>query len=239
MEEVKVHHCRDYAEMSRQAAARVIAAATARSDSLLCAPTGHSPAGLYEELVRENARNPGLFRKLRVIKLDEWRGVSPSDPASCEHYLQSRLVVPLAIASGRYLSFDSQPADPAGECARIRSELERQGPIDVCILGLGRNGHIALNEPASSLEPRCHVATLSPETLRHSMFGERDSRPDRGLTLGIGDLLAARKILLLVTGAGKERAIERFLEARVTTDLPATFLWLHHDVEVFLDDSRG
>jgi galactosamine-6-phosphate isomerase len=234
---VTVHHCRDYAEMSRQSAARVIAAVAAKSDSLLCAPTGNSPVGLYQELIREGGRNPDLLRSLRVVKLDEWLGVPPGDPASCEHFLQNRLLGPLAIAAERYLAFDSETRDPVRECGRISAELARQGPIDVCILGLGRNGHLALNEPASSLQPHCHVAKLSAETLQHAMMGFSEPKPAFGLTLGIGDILAARKILLLVTGAGKERAIARFLEATITTDLPATFLWLHHDVEVFLDDS--
>jgi len=232
-----VHHCRDYEEMSRQAAARVIAAATAKSDFLLCAPTGNSPTGLYEELIRERGKNPDLLRSLRVVKLDEWLGVPPEDPVSCEHYLQSRVVGPLQIAAERYFSFDSETKDPIRECARIGAELERQGPIDVCILGLGRNGHMGLNEPGSSVQPHCHVAELSAETLGHAMFGARNPKPAFGLTLGIGDIIASRKILLLVTGAGKQRAIARFLEATVTTDLPASFLWLHQDVEVLLDDS--
>jgi len=232
-----VHHCRGYEEMSRQAAALVIAAATAKSDFLLCAPTGNSPTGLYQELIRERARRPDLLRRFRVVKLDEWFGVPPDDPVSCEHYLQSHLVGPLEITAERYLSFDSESSDPPRECARISAELERQGPIDVCILGLGRNGHVGLNEPAPSLQPHCHVAKLSAETLGHAMMSGRDAKPAFGLTLGIGDILASRKILLLVTGAGKERAIARFLEATVTTDLPASFLWLHQDVEVLLDDS--
>jgi galactosamine-6-phosphate isomerase len=172
------------------------------------------------------------------VKLDEWLGLSPGDPVSCEHYLQSRLVGPLAIAAERYLSFDSETKDPVRECTRISAELERQGPVDVCILGLGRNGHVGLNEPAPTLQPRCHVAKLSAETLGHAMMSGRDAKPAFGLTLGMGDILASRKILLLVTGQGKERAIARFLEATVTTDLPASFLWLHQDVEVLLDDSR-
>jgi len=232
-----IHHCRDYEEMSRWAAARVIAAAIAKSDFLLCAPTGNSPAGLYEALIREHGKNPDLLRSVRVVKLDEWLGVPPGDPASCEHYLQSRLVGPLAIAAERYLSFDSETKDPVRDCARISAELERQGPIDVCILGLGRNGHVGLNEPAPSVQPNCHVAKLSAETLGHAMMSDRDVKPAFGLTLGMGDILASRKILLLVTGKGKERAIARFLEATVSTDLPASFLWLHQDVDVLLDDS--
>ena len=232
-----IQHCHDYEEMSRRAAAHVIAAATAKSDFLLCAPTGHSPAGLYRELIRESARQPDLLRNFRVVKLDEWLEMPPSDPASCEHYLQRRLIEPLGIAAERYISFDAEAKDPAKECARISAEVDRQGPIDVCILGLGRNGHVGLNEPAPHLQPHCHVAKLSEETRGHMMMSGRGTKPASGLTLGMGDILASRNILLLVTGEGKQRAIGRFLEATVTTDLPASFLWLHPNVDVMLDDS--
>jgi galactosamine-6-phosphate isomerase len=233
----RVHHCRDYREMSGEAAARVIAAAVAKSDSLLCAPAGNSPAGLYRELIREAEGKPDLFRSMRVVKLDEWLGLPASDAATCEHFLRSRLLDPLAVTAERYITFDPETADPQRECANVQGELERQGPIDLCILGLGKNGHVGLNEPGPSLQPHCHVAKLSGETLRHAMFGSRESKPAYGLTLGIGDILDARKIVLLVTGEGKERIIARFLDGTVTTDLPATLLWLHRDLEVFLDDS--
>jgi len=235
----RVYHCRDYRELSREAAARVIAAATAKGDSLLCAPAGNSPAGLYRELAGEAARNPDLFRSLRVVKLDEWLGVPASDAASCEHFLRSRLLDPLVVTAERYIGFDPETADPQRECADVQGELERQGPIDLCILGLGKNGHVGLNEPGPSLHPHCHVAKLSEETLRHSMMSSKESKPAHGLTLGIGDILQSRKIVLLVTGEGKKRVIARFLDGTVTTDLPATLLWLHHDLEVFLDDSSG
>src|SRR6187200_288471 len=138
----RVHHCRDYRELSREAAARVIAAATAKGDSLLCAPAGNSPAGLYRELAGEAARKPDLFRSLRVVKLDEWLGVPASDAATCEHFLRSRLLDPLVVTAERYIGFDPETADPQRECADVQGELERQGPIDLCILGLGKNGHV-------------------------------------------------------------------------------------------------
>jgi len=176
---------------------------------------------------------------LRVVKLDEWLGVRAGDAATCEHFLRSRILEPLEIEAERYISFDSETADPLRECARVDGELERRGPIDLCILGLGKNGHVGLNEPGPSLRLHCHVAKLSEQTLGHAMMSSRETKPAYGLTLGIGDILHSRKIVLLVTGGGKERVIARFLDGTVTTDLPASFLWLHHDLEVFVDDGCG
>jgi galactosamine-6-phosphate isomerase len=234
---VTINRCRDYGEMSRRAAESVMAVVAAKPDSLLCLPTGNSPAGLYQALSREAQTSPDLFRSLRVIKLDEWLGVPASDSSSCEYFLRNRILGPLAVGADRYISFDGEAPDPQAECERISKELERHGPIDLCILGLGRNGHLGLNEPGASLQPHCHVATLSEQTRHHYMVGERKEKPVQGLTLGLRDLLQARKIVLPITGAGKEAALARFLERTVTTEVPATFLWLHPDVEVFLDEA--
>lgn len=234
---VAVHRCHDYAEMSRRAADSVLAAVAGKPDSLLCLATGHSPAALYVALAREARAKPGFFQNLRIIKLDEWLGVPASDPGSCEHYLRSRVLEPLAIDAARYLAFDGAAAEPLKECVRVNRALIRQGPIDLCILGLGKNGHLGLNEPGASLMPHCHVATLTEQTRQHSMVGEREDKPVRGMTLGMRDILDSRKILLLVTGQGKEAAAAKFFERAETPELPATFLWSHPDVEIWLDES--
>ena len=232
-----IHRCRNYEEMSRQAAELVVATVQAKRDALLCLPTGHSPAGLYQEMIGAAGRKPDLFADLRVVKLDEWLGVPVGDPNSCEHFLQERVLRPLRVEADRYASFDAAAADPLAECARISREIERRGPIDLCILGLGKNGHLGLNEPAPALHPHCHVATLSEQTRNHSMFDGRAERPRNGLTLGVGDLLRSRRILLLVSGKGKEAATAKLLEGAVSTDWPVSFLWLHSRVDVLLDEN--
>jgi galactosamine-6-phosphate isomerase len=232
-----VHRFRNYDELSTAAAAQVISAVTAKSDSLICAAAGSSPAGVYRELVREAQSRTALFGKLRVVKLDEWLGLPPDDPAACEFFLKRSLIDPLAISRERYIAFDAQTDDPARECGRVQAELDRQGPIDLCVLGFGRNGHVGLNEPGVSAKSHCHVATLSVETLGHAMLSASKASPTHGMTLGIADLLAARKILLLVTGAGKEQALAKFLEGTSTPEVPASLLWPHPALEIFLDES--
>ncbi len=232
-----VHRCKNYDELSTEAAAQVISAVTAKTDSLICAAAGSSPEGVYRELVREAQRRTAAFDKLRVVKLDEWLGLPPHDPATCEFFLKRSLIDPLLIAPERYIGFDAQTDDPERECERVQAELKRQGPIDLCVLGFGRNGHVGLNEPGVSANLHCHVAKLSAETLGHAMLGASKTRPAHGITLGIADLLAARKILLLITGVGKERALSKFLDGTVTTDIPASLLWPHPGLEIFLDES--
>jgi len=206
-----------------------------KPDLLLCAPSGNSPAGLYDRLLENAEREPGVFRHIRIVKLDEWIGPNPSHPVSCEHFLRKRLLLPLGIPSARYISFRSDAEDPVQECRRIQGELEEQGPIDLCILGLGRNGHLGLNEPAPFLEPGPHECQLSGESMEHEMLAALDPKPQRGLTLGMFQILSARKILLLISGKGKKEVIHQFLQRKITTLLPASFLWMHPDAECLFD----
>jgi galactosamine-6-phosphate isomerase len=162
-----------------------------------------------------------LFAELSVIKLDEWGGVPENDPVSSESYLQSRLLQPLGI--------------PARECERIGAELARRGPIDMCVLGLGINGHVGFNEPGPFLMPHCHVAQLSEESRRHAMVRSKERKPDFGLTLGMQEILASRRIVLLVAGEGKQHATARLMSEEVTTTVPASFLWLHGNVDCVID----
>ena len=200
---------------------------------LLCAATGSSPTKTYELLAAESTINPKPFSRLRVIKLDEWGGIQMTDTGSCEYYLQQHVIRPLAITNERYFSFQSDNENPERETRRIQQILEEQGPIDICILGIGVNGHIALNEPASFLQPHCHVATLADTSLQHPMISGK--KPRYGLTLGMADILQSKKIILLISGAKKKEITQTFLSARISTEIPASFLWLHPNVICLVD----
>ena len=171
---------------------------------------------------------------MKVIKLDEWGGLAMERPGTCETFLRNALVTPLGLDS-RYIGFNSNPANPAAECARIRDWLAANGPIDTAVLGLGLNGHLGFNEPDDALQPHTHIATLSPESLRHSMLANEPERPTFGLTLGMSDLLHARRILLLVTGKAKRDALRRLIQGPITTRFPASFLHLHPEVTLLVD----
>jgi galactosamine-6-phosphate isomerase len=228
---MNITYCQGYEAMSETSASMAIREIEKRRDLLLCAATGNSPSGLYAQLARQGAKDPAFFRGLRIIKLDEWGGLPENHPATCEHYLRTRLVDPLRIPPERYLSFQSAPPDPAAECARIRAALDATGPIDLCILGLGRNGHLGFNEPAAVLEPHCHVARLSETSLGHHMVQAIRDKPSFGLTLGMRDIMQAGRIILLVWGENKAEPLRTLLSGKITTGVPASLLWLHPRVD--------
>ena len=169
---------------------------------LLCAATGSSPEGLYKELATLAHVELEPFKQLRILKLDEWAGIPESHPVSCEYFLKKKLLGPLDIAQERYISFASDP-----------------------------------NEPAPKLEPFCHVAALSAESLKHPMIASLDQKPEYGLTLGLKEILDSRLIIMLVSGKEKKHVAEKFLEGSVSTELPASFLWQHPQVECLVDQT--
>lgn len=232
---MKITHCRSYQEMSDLATSLVLEELVIKPDLLLCAATGSSPEGLYRELARTAGKNKSLFDQIRIMKLDEWGGVPAYYPVTCEFFLKKKLLEPLDITKDRYITFASDPDDPEAECQRIRSRLENEGPIDVCILGLGRNGHLGFNEPSPELEPYCHVAKLSADSLKHAMVASLERKPKFGLTLGIKEILSSRKIILLLSGKEKKQIAEKFLSGKISTDLPASFLHLHPQVECLIE----
>src|SRR5436190_4857593 len=232
---MQVKVCDTYEAMSRQAAKLILAELKRRPNLLFCASAGNTPTLSYALLAAERARHPRLFEKLRVLQLDEWGELPAAHPASCRADLKSKLIDALAIAPSRFHGFRGDAPDAEAECQRMRGWLGSHGPIDFCLLGLGANGHVAMNEPGPDLVPRAHVAKLTASSRKHSMLAGIRRRPAYGLTLGLAEILASRKILLLVSGAAKAAILKRTLEPRVTTQLPASFLSLHPDVTLLCD----
>jgi hypothetical protein len=157
------------------------------------------------------------------------------NPDSCESYLQKHLLAPLSIPQDRYLTFDPNISNLSAECARVEQEMEAIGPIDICILGLGKNGHIAFNEPADYLQRGFHKAILAPSTTQHDPTLNEGKEPAFGLCLGMSGIMQSKRIIFLVTGKGKQEAIKMILERKITTQWPASFLWMHGNVDCLID----
>ncbi|MBS1525393.1 MAG: 6-phosphogluconolactonase [Bacteroidetes bacterium] len=224
-----ITNCATVAELNDLAANAIISDLNSRPASLLCAATGNSPTGIYQLMVQRQAEFNA--NAITLLKLDEWCGLPMDFPATCEQYLQRYLLKPLAMSS--FTGFDSNAPDAEAECRRIQEFLDAHQPIDLCVLGLGQNGHIAFNEPASELEPHVHLSPLTETSLNHSMIKGSGYALKYGYTLGMADILRSKKIILPVFGANKRDIMQRLLEGKISTHLPASFLWLHPDVECF------
>jgi|GEM_PF-119904 len=227
---------RDYEDGSRVAAEWLAEQHREKPDMLLCAATGNSPRRTYELWARAILEAGKSSNDLRILKLDEWGGLAMDDPATCEDHLQKLLIQPLKIRPENYTRFESNSRSPAEECRRIGAWINEHGPVDVCVLGLGINGHLGFNEPAHELNADCHVAHLTDESLSHAMLSVTSERPHHGLTLGMRDILASRSVLLLVFGTAKSAQFERLITGSISTRFPASFLTLHRRVICICDE---
>ena len=197
---------------------------------LLCAATGSSPLPLYRNLAEEAKKRAAVFDQFRVLPLDEWVGLSSSD-GSCHAFLQNHILRPLKVTQKRYFPFNPRAQDLEEECLRIQALVKEQGPIDLCIMGLGKNGHLGFNEPAIELQPHCHIAELTTESQQHSMILDSSIKPTQGITLGMQDILSSKRIILIVSGSGKDEAKKQLLSGEITCECPASLLWKHNNVD--------
>lgn len=227
--------CADHEALSRLAADTIASELRRNPALLLCAASGRTPTRTYDLLAMRRRDEPRLFERMRVLKLDEWEGLAIDDPGSCEVHLREHLLEPLGVTPDRYVGFRGDAIKPEAECAHIAGVLDEHGPIDLCLLGLGANGHLGFNEPAPELLPRPHVMPLSRAALDHPMVRRARAHVRHGLTLGMADILSSRKVLLLASGAEKRDPMQRLREPRIGTSFPASLLWLHGDATCLCD----
>jgi galactosamine-6-phosphate isomerase len=226
----------DHEAMSLAAAEFLAEQLRRKPESLLILATGATPERAYQLLAERGQAETGLCDRFQILKLDEWGGLSMDDPATCETALRRSLADPLGMTPDRFAGWQSTPADIEAECTRMGRWLDEHGPADVCVLGLGLNGHLGFNEPGTVSQPGPHRAELSAESRQHSMFLQARREPGYGLTLGLRDILQSRQVLLLVSGAHKKSQLRRLFDPVITPRYPASFLWLHSRVTICCDE---
>ena len=234
---MKIIETKDYTELSLTACAVMESMIAEKPDCVIVLATGDSPVGAYK-FFTENIKSKGTdVSRVRFVKLDEWLGLPHNHISTCENFLDTHIISPLNIDGSNYISFNSETADSAGECKRIEEWLVQNGPVDLCVLGLGVNGHLGLNEPSDRFLPFCHTVAISEETSKHQMLSKTDTVITKAVTLGMADILSSGKILFLVTGEAKSEALNRFMSAEVTPECPCSALWLHRNVTCLINKS--
>jgi glucosamine-6-phosphate deaminase len=231
---------KDYAEVSRAGAEMVAGMVRARPKCVLGFATGSTPLGLYRELIRMH-REEGLdFSKVVTFNLDEYVGLPPSHEQSYHYYMGSNLFDHINVDPRHVHIPMGMAADVESHCEWYEEQIERFGGIDLQILGIGTNGHIAFNEPGSSLGSRTRVKTLTERTRRvNRRFFADGEVPDYALTMGVGTIMEARRLLLLACGESKAAAVRACVEGPVTSQCPATIVQMHRFATVLLDSEAA
>ena len=233
---------RDDEEISRQAAQLIASAVRKKPTLTLGLATGSTMVGVYKHLVSLHKKGSLDFSRVVTFNLDEYLGLSAAHPQSFLYFMQENLFahvnadprnihIPDGTIRGNYDQY----------CASYEESIRKAGGIDLQLLGIGRNGHVGFNEPTSSIGSRTRLKVLSKETLddNSKFFAPGEESPRCAITMGIGTILEARKILLLATGASKSEAIAKSIEGPITAAVSASALQLHPDVTFIVDDAAA
>ena len=225
---------KDSNKAERALAKAVVNQVLKKKDSLIGLATGQTMVGVYQTLVEEEKKNIGLFEDTVFVQLDEIIPKVETDRLFSKE-LQEIFLNHLEGGYDSFLSIDILAQSLNDEALRHWLSIKRLGGIDLQILGIGVNGHIGYNEPGSDLNSTCRIVKLADETIKRSEYQTNTM----GITLGIGDILAAEKIALLATGSSKAKAIEKTLRLPVSTDNPASHIINHKEVEIILDQNAA
>ena len=203
--------------------------------------TGGTPVGIYRHIVETYRKGMVSFKSVTTFNLDEYVGIPKDHPESYHSYMKRHLFDHVDLQPENTHIPDGNAPDLEAECARYDRLLEKAGRIDLQLLGIGHNGHIGFNEPGGALCGGTHVVRLREETRQANarFFNSIDEVPTHALTMGVGTILKAKTILLVVRGADKAEIVHRALTGPITTECPASLLQTHAHVVVLLDSESG
>jgi len=233
--------CRNYDEMSRKAAAAVADVVRRKPKAVLGFATGSSPLGLYKELIRLHKEEGLDFSKVTTFNLDEYVGLAPDHPQSYWRFMHENLFGHINVPKKNVHVPSGTSKDHAAFCAQYEKWIKEAGGIDAQILGIGSDGHIAFNEPGSSLGSRTRMVTLTEQTIDDNarFFQKRQDVPRHAISMGVGTVLEARKLVMVVNGKSKAPALAAAIEGPVTCMITASALQLHPDPIVFADEEAA
>ena len=236
---MKIYKAKDYDELSRRAASIIASQVLMKPDCVLGLATGSTPIGTYKQLIEWYNKGDLDFSSVKSVNLDEYRGLTRDNDQSYYYFMYNNLFKHININMENTNVPDGTEPDSEKECSRYENVIEAYGGVDLQLLGLGHNGHIGFNEPDKDFPRTTHCVDLTQSTIEANkrFFASVDDVPKQAYTMGIGTIMKARKILLVVSGADKAQILHDVLCGPVTPEVPASILQLHSDVIVVADEA--
>ena len=231
---MRIEKFESYQELSDFIAQLFASQLLLKPDSVLGLATGSTPIGAYEKLVEMYKAGKVDFSKCTTFNLDEYYPISPDNSQSYNYFMNENLFKHVNVKPENIHIPNGAAEDAKTECEEYDKHIDEHGGIDLQILGIGENGHIAFNEPAPKLECKTHLTSLTESTIEANsrFFASADEVPRHALTMGVGTILKARKIVIAISGKKKLDAFNKLVEGMIDTSSPATLLNLHNDVIV-------
>ena len=228
---------KDYDEMSRKAANLISAQVLTKPDSVLGLATGSSPIGTYKELIRRYEMGDLDFSSIRTVNLDEYKGLSGDHEQSYRYFMDTHFFDHVNIDKANTNVPNGLAEDTDGECARYDDLIASMGGIDLQLLGIGHNGHIGFNEPEDIFRKETHCVALAESTINaiSRLFEKKEDVPRYAFTMGIKNIMMARKIVMVISGEDKADIVAKAFFGPVTPQVPASILQLHPDVSIVGD----
>lgn len=235
---MKIIRTKDYRDMSRKAANIISAQMILKDDSVLGLATGSTPIGTYDQLVDWYKKGDLDFSKITTVNLDEYKGLPKENDQSYWYFMNKNLFSRVNIRSDYHFLPDGTNLDSENECKRYEKLIDSLGGIDLQLLGLGHNGHIGFNEPCDSFPQDVHVVDLTESTIEANkrFFASADDVPKQAYTMGVGTILRAKMILLVVSGKDKAEALDAVVNGPITPQVPGSVLRLHPNVIIVADE---
>jgi len=233
--------CPDYETLSRKAAKRVADLVRAKPEAVLGFATGSSPVGLYSELIRLHTEEGLDFSRVTTFNLDEYCGLPGDHPQSYRYFMNENLFNHINVPMERTHVPSGTDEDWRASCAEYEQRIVEAGGIDLQVLGIGSDGHIAFNEPGSSLGSRTRRVYLTQQTIEDNsrFFEKAEDVPTSAISMGVGSILEARTCVVVVGGANKAEALAAAVEGPVTSMITASALQWHPETLVFCDEAAA
>ncbi len=235
---IQIIRTKDYEEMSRKAANIIAAQITLKKNSVLGLATGSTPVGLYRCLVEGYNKGDLDFSQVRSVNLDEYQGLSREHDQSYFYFMNDNLFKHVNIDTAETYLPDGTNMDAEGECSRYHEVIASMGGVDLQLLGIGNNGHIGFNEPDDYFPENTHCVRLTDSTIQANarFFASEAEVPRYAYTMGIGEIMAARRILILASGKAKAPIIKEMLTGPVRPQVPASILRSHNNASLVADE---
>ena len=237
---MKVIIAKDYEEMSKKAFEVMREVVKGNPRAVLGLATGSTPIGLYKNMIEDHKRNGTSYREIRTVNLDEYAGLDYSSDQSYVYFMRSNLFDYIDIDLKNTNIENGKAADRQAECDRY-NRLREGMQQDIQVLGIGSNGHIAFNEPGTPFGSVTHIVDLAESTIKDNsrMFKSIDEVPRQAFTMGLKNIMNAKKILILANGANKAKAVYGLVKGEVTEAVPASVLQLHPDCTLVCDEAAA
>jgi glucosamine-6-phosphate deaminase len=237
---MKVLVSKNYEEMCRTAANLIVEQVGRNPNSLLCFPSGESPAGVFKYLIADSLEGGVDFTSCYFVGLDEWVGMSKDDEGSCTNFLYESFFSPMRIKPDKMMFFDARAADLDASCKAMDDFIKAHRPLDIMLVGIGMNGHIGLNEPGTDFNLYSHHSPLDPVTVKVGQkYFKQHTTLKEGISLGIKHLQEAKMPMLIASGNKKAAIIKQALEGEITNQLPASVFQSLEAAYVMLDDEAA